>query len=157
MDEIEVVRKRRKFTNNLWQATVVFTLFETLLSWTEADKPFTLCQIAAFVGSIVMGRPKFRVVLNLYNSWRLTRAFKPLYRGRAYHDIMDDYPMVKRKAIKWTRRRIVKRKKDEEEITALEFMKKMNAWFVQYDVFKVPGEHLKWSENTACRYMHRLC
>ena len=156
LDELESLHPRTKTHLYLWQATVLFTLFATLLQWTISDKAFTLSEIATFVGGIVLGRPNCRLVLNLFNSWRLTRSFKPLYRGRAYHDIMDDYPMVKRKIIKWTRRRILRRKKTEEALTSLVFMKKINVLFVQYNVRKTNGDTLEWSESTACRYMHRL-
>ena len=155
MKEIESLHRRRN-NNFLWQATVVFTLFATLLAWTESGETFRLGEIAAFVGSIVLSRPNCRVVTNLYNSWRLTRSFKPLYRGRAYHNILDDCPMVKRKIIKWARRRIIKRKKDEEVITSLQFMGKINELFRQYNVLNTSGQQLKWSQSTACRYMHRL-
>ena len=156
LEELESLYSRNKSHLYLWQVTVLFTLFATLLQWTISDRLFTLSEIATFVGGIVLSRPNCRMVLNLFNSWRLTRSFKPLYRGRAYHDIMDDCPMVKRKIIKWARRRILKRKKTEEALTSLEFMKKINALFIQYTVRKTNGDTLEWSESTACRYMHRL-
>ena len=156
LNDLESLRARNTDNNFLWQVTVTFTLFATLLAWTQQDKAFTLCQIAAYVGHIVLNRPSHRVVLNLYNSWRLTRSFLPLFRGRTRRHIIDDYPMIKRKAVKWVRRRIIKRKKDEEAMTALQFMKQINSLFIRFNVYKAPGEHLTWSLSTATRYMHRL-
>ena len=153
MKELES-RYQRKTT--IFQASVLFTLFAVMLQWTVQDKPFTLLNIAGYVGQIVLSRPCARVVLNYYRSWRLSRSFKPLFRLRHQKIYLQDYPMVRRKAIAWTRRRLFKRKEFERDLTAEEFAQKMNALFSKYDVFASPGQHLKWSVSTALRFMHRI-
>ena len=140
-----------------WQASVVFTMFAIMRQWTMLDKHFTLLHLADYVGSIVISRPCTRVVMNHYNSWRLTKSFKPLYRGRSCASILDRHPMIKRKAISWTRRRLVKRKQNEEDLKAKIFMNKMNSLFAKYDVRDSGGiNYLEWSESTALRYMHKI-
>ena len=155
MKEIETRIKRRRVTS--WQASAVFTMLAMMLQWTILGKPFTLLDVAAYVGQLIIFRPCARVVMNNYNSWRLTKSFKPLHRGRQHTSVLDRYPMIKRKAVAWTRRRLVKRKSHEAELTAKLFMEKMNILFAKYNVRDSGGiNHLEWSEPTALRCMHRI-
>lgn len=154
MKEIETQTKTRR--GNSWQASIVFAMLSVMLQWTMLDKPFKLIHVAAYVGQLIIFQPCARVVMNNYNSWRLTKSFKPLHRGRQHTPVLDRYPMIKRKAIAWTRRRLVKRKAHEAELTAELFREKMNELFAKYDVRDSGGEHLKWSLSTALRCMHRI-
>ena len=155
MKEIELQTKLRRV--NSWQASVVFLMLATMLQWTILDKPFTLLHVAGCVGQLIIFRPCARVVMNNYNSWRLTKSFKPLHRGRQHTSVLERYPMIKRKAVAWTRRRLIKRKSHEAELTAKLFMEKMNTLFAKYDVRDSGGiNHLVWSEPTALRCMHRI-
>ena len=76
---------------------------------------------------------------------------------------LDERPILKRKAIKWTRRRIFKRKQNEPTLATAVFLKFINELFIKYDVFINPDapaadrKHMQWkSEYTALRYMHKL-
>ena len=154
MQEIE---RRYKRKNVPWQATVVFTLFAVMLQWYISLKPFTMIQLAEFVGLLVVSRPNKRVVQNLYNSWRLTRSFKPLHRGKPCMVYLDDYPMVRRKVTSWARRRLLKRRKNEEALTAIAFCKKINSLFIKFNVLNSTGNKpLEWSTSTALRFMHKV-
>lgn len=150
----------RRYKRGSWQAGIAFAVLAHLITALYADESVQLLAVCSSVGAATIMRPCARVVLNIYNSWRLNRDFVPSHRGKTRWSLFDDHPMLKRKAVKWTRRRLYKRKKDEAELTASIFMQKMNEWFVHYKVYEDPGaaepKPLKWSESTALRHMHAI-
>ena len=114
-----------------WKATVVFAVLSELIECLENVRVCTLMDIYIKVGKRQIRRPSGRVVLNMYTSWRLSRRFDPMHRGRVQLTVFDRFPILRRKGTKWTRRRIFKRKKDEPELTALQFQKYMNDLFTR--------------------------
>ena len=149
------LQSRYKRSTICWQAAVAFTFFALMLEWIQMDKPFTLLTIAEHVGKISFSSPCARVVINIFNSWRLLRSFKPLfYRRRKVY--LQDYPMIRRKAYAWSRRRLFKRKLNEADLTATEMAKKMNELFVKYNVRESADKYLEWSDSTALRFMHQM-
>ena len=146
-----------------WQAVVVFSVLHELLQCLHNGTSKQLLQICAGVGTRTIRRPCARVVYNVYTSWRLTRRFAPLHRGRSQLTLFDRNPILKRKAVKWTRRRLFKRKVNEPALTGTRFLEFMNALFIKYDVFENPNapapdrKHLQWkAESTAVKYMHAI-
>ena len=114
-----------------WKATVVYAVLSELIDALENMRVCTLMDICATVGARHIRRPCARVVSNMYTSWRLTRNFKPMHRGRVHETVFDRHPILRRKATKWTRRRIFKRKDDEPALTAEQFRKHMNSLFIR--------------------------
>ena len=114
-----------------WKASVVFSVLSELIDCLKNMRDCTLMDICTTVSARHIKRPCARVVYNIYTSWRLTRRFDPMHRGRICESIFDRYPVLRRKATKWTRRRIFKRKKDEPALTALQFQKYMNSLFIR--------------------------
>ena len=162
--ELEKHYKADRDGNILWQATLTFSVLCELMQCLRRRISKPLKQICAEVGARTIRRPCVRVVHNVYTAWRLTRRFKPLHRGRTTVSILDERPILKRKAIKWTRRRIFKRKENEPALTSAAFLKFINELFIKYDVFINPDapaadrKHLQWkrkSEYTALKYMHK--
>ena len=114
-----------------WRASIVFAVLSELIDSLSRNIVLTLMQVCSIVGQRTIKRPCARVVYNIYTSWRLTRKFEPLHRGRTRESIFDRYPILRRKAYKWARRRMFKRKKDEAALTASEFLKYVNQQFIR--------------------------
>lgn len=117
-----------------WRASIVFSVLSELIDSLSRNIILNLMQVCSIVGQRTIKRPCARVVYNIYTSWRLTRTFEPLHRGRKRESIFDRYPLLRRKAYKWARRRMFKRKKDEVALTSSEFLKYVNAQFIRCGV-----------------------
>ena len=129
--QLEKVHKKSKDGSISWQAATVFGVIHELVQCLEANLNAKLFDICTKVGERTIHRPSGRIVYNMYTSWTLSKNFAPLHRGHSRKSIFDMYPYLKRKALKWTRRRIFKRKNDEAELTKDDFAKYMNALFIK--------------------------
>ena len=134
--QLDQLQRKYKLHSNgdiSWQASIVFAVICKLIKALEENKCLTLMEICNIVGQRSIRKPCGRYVYNMYTSWRLTRTFTPLHRGRTTENIFEQFPNLKRKSLKWARRRMFKRKAGESALTAGEFRKFMNALFVRYE------------------------